>query len=91
MEKEALAVVFAVKHFRFYLLGHKFRVITDNSTLRWLHSVEPKGRHARRIMDLQEFIFDVQHRSGAGADKPTGLPGKAPVGPPKGGPNQKQT
>eukprot|EP00794_Sanderia_malayensis_P021278 gene21278-biopygen16313 len=64
MEKEALAVVFAAKHFRFYLLGHKFSVITDNSALRWLHSVEPKGRIARWIMDLQEFQFEVKHRPG---------------------------
>eukprot|EP00794_Sanderia_malayensis_P002386 gene2386-biopygen1273 len=64
MEKEALAVVFAAKHFRFYLLGHKFSVITDNSALRWLHSVEPKGQIARWIMDLQEFQFEVKHRPG---------------------------
>ena len=47
MEKEALAVVYAVKHFRVYLLGHKFTVITDNSALKWLHSLQPKGRTAR--------------------------------------------
>ena len=64
MEKEALAVVFAVKHFRFYLLGKRFSVITDNNALRWLHSLEPKGRIARWIMDLQEFEFDIQHRPG---------------------------
>ena len=64
IEKDALAVVFAVKHFRFYLLGKKYSVITDNSALRWLHSVEPKGGIARWIMDLQEFEFDIQHRPG---------------------------
>ena len=68
MEKEVLAVVFAVKHFRCYLLGTKFRVITDNSALKWLHSIEPKGRIARWIMDLQEFDFDVVHRPG-GSDQ----------------------
>ena len=57
-------MVFAVKHFPFYLLGKKFSVITDNNALRWLHSLEPKGRIARWIMDLQEFEFDVQHRPG---------------------------
>lgn len=34
MEKESLAVVTAMKHFRVYLLGRKFHVITDNSSLR---------------------------------------------------------
>ena len=33
MEKEALAVVFATNHFRVYLLGNKFKLITDNSAL----------------------------------------------------------
>ena len=64
MEKEALAIVFAVKHFRFYLLGRSFCIATDNSALRWLHSMEPKGRIARWIMDLQEFEFTIKHRSG---------------------------
>ena len=64
IEKEALAIVFAVKHFRFYLLGRKFCIVTDNSALRWLHSMEPKGRIARWIMDLQEFDFTVKHRPG---------------------------
>ena len=43
IEKEAFAIIFVVKHFRVYLLGKKFRVITDNNALRWLHSLEPKG------------------------------------------------
>ena len=64
MEKEALAVVFATKHFRVYLLGNKFKLITDNSALTWLHSLEPKGRIARWVMDLQEFEFEVTHRPG---------------------------
>ena len=65
MEKEAFAVVFAIKHFRFYLLGKQFHVVTDNNALRWLHSLEPKGRIARWLMDLQEFDFDIQHRPGS--------------------------
>ena len=64
MEKEALAVVFATQNFRVYLLGKPFQLITDNRALTWLHSLEPKGRIARWIMDLQEFSFTVQHRAG---------------------------
>ena len=62
MEKEALAVVFGTEHFRVYLLGNKFELVTDNSALKWLHSVTPKGHILRWIMDLQEFNFVVRHR-----------------------------
>ena len=64
MEKEALAIVFAVKHFRLYLLGRRFSIITDNSALRWLHSMESKGCIARWVMNLQDFDFTVTHRPG---------------------------
>ena len=46
-EKEALAVVFAVNYFPTCLLGRKFSYITDHSALRWLHSLEAKGRLVR--------------------------------------------
>ena len=65
MEKEVLAVVFATKHFSVYLLGRKFQLVTDNRALKWLHTIQPKGRIARWIMDLQEFDFSVTHRPGS--------------------------
>ena len=64
MENEASAVVFATQNFRVYLVGKPFQLITDNRALTWLHSLEPKDRFARWIMDLQEFSFTVQHRAG---------------------------
>ncbi|CAB4022215.1 Transposon Ty3-G Gag-Pol poly, partial [Paramuricea clavata] len=63
-EKEAFAVVFGKAHFRVYLLGRHFKLITDHSALRWLHTMEAKGRLARWIMDIQEFDFSVAHRAG---------------------------
>ena len=55
-EKGALAVVFGIGHFRVYLLGRHFKLITDHNALRWLHTMEAKGRLARWIMDLQRFF-----------------------------------
>ena len=63
-EKEAFAIQFGTQHFRVYLLGRKFTISTDHSALSWLHSMEPKGRIARWLMDLQEFDFEVKHRAG---------------------------
>ena len=81
-EKEALAVVFATDHFRAYLLGRHFTLFTDHSALRWLHSVEPKGRIGRWVMDLQEYDFAVFHRPGStngNADALSRLPLQEPL------------
>ena len=58
-EKKPMAVVFATDHFRAYLLGRKFTVVTDHHALGWVHSANPKGSLARWVMDLQEYSFDV--------------------------------
>ena len=65
MQKDALAVVVAVKHFRFHFLHKKFFVITDNNALYWLYSLEPNGKINCWIMDLQEFESTIQHRLGS--------------------------
>ena len=63
--KELLAVVTFVKHFRHYLLGRHFVVRTDHSSLQWLYNFkEPEGQTARWLESLQEFDFEVIHRSG---------------------------
>jgi transposase InsO family protein len=64
-ERECLAVVFATKIFRPYLLGRPFKAFTDHQALHWLlGQKEPKGRLARWVMLLQEFDFTVQYRPG---------------------------
>ena len=46
--KELLAVITSCEQFRYYLLGRKFTVITDHSSLRWLQRFkEPEGMVAR--------------------------------------------
>lgn len=63
--RELLAVVKTVQHFKKYLLGRKFLVRTDHAALKWLLQFKnPEGQVARWLEQLQEFNFEVEHRSG---------------------------
>ena len=63
--KEMLELVWAIKHFKFYLYGHPFIVRTDHAALKWPRSFkEPEGQVAQWIGKLQEYDFDVIHRAG---------------------------
>lgn len=65
-EKELLAVMDSIHHFRGYIDGSKFTVITDHSSLKWLISLNnPSGRLARWASRISQFSFDVIHRKGA--------------------------
>ncbi|GJX89516.1 reverse transcriptase domain-containing protein [Tanacetum coccineum] len=59
-EKEMLAVVYAFKKFRSYLVMNKFTVYTDHSALKYLFAKkDSKARLLRWVLLLQEFDFDV--------------------------------
>lgn len=64
-EQECLAVVWAVKQFRCYLYGRKFKVLTDCRALKWLMNArDPSSRLSRWNLLLQEYNFEVEHRAG---------------------------
>ena len=64
-EKEGLALVWSVKHFRIYLHGEKFTIVTDHAALYWLmHLKEATNRLARWSMYIQTFTFEIIHRKG---------------------------
>lgn len=64
-ELETLAVVNAVKHFRQYLHGRKFTVVTDCSSLQSTRrKLDLTPRVHRWWAFLQGFDFDIVHRSG---------------------------
>jgi len=64
-EKECLAVVWGIKHFRSYLFGAKFDVVTDHSALKWLMTIkDPTGRLARWGIYLQAYDMTIIHRAG---------------------------
>ena len=63
--KEMLALVDSLRHFRCYILGRKFKVLTDLSALKWLKTFkEPVGQVARWIKRLAEYKFDIEHCPG---------------------------
>ena len=61
--RELLAVVTFTQHFRSFLLGRPFTLLTDHGSLTWLTNFkEPQGQMARWLERLQEFEFNIVHR-----------------------------
>lgn len=64
-ERELLAIVYGIEHFREYVDGSEFTVITDHSALQWLHNLKnPSGKLARWIIRLSQYNFNIVHRKG---------------------------
>ena len=65
IEKELLAIMFCVKHFRPYLYGRKFTLVTDHRPLVWLHGLkDPASRLARWRIELSEYEYDIAYKPG---------------------------
>lgn len=64
-ELEVLAVVTALKKFRVYLFGTKFKLITDCSALqKTMNKKDLAPRVARWAMLMEEYNYEIEHRSG---------------------------
>ena len=64
-QKELLAVVTFLQHFKQYLIGSPFTIRKDNSALTWLQNFkQPEGQLARWLEKLQEFQFTIIHHPG---------------------------
>ena len=60
-----LAIVEAVKHFRPYIFGRHFTVLTNHSALsKCLKTSNPSSRLTRWILNLQEYNFSIDWRPG---------------------------
>ena len=74
MEKECLAVVKAIQHFKIYLTGVRFRVYTDHACLRSIQEIgDTNGRLARWSIFLQQHDFEIVHRPGTTHGNADGL------------------
>jgi hypothetical protein len=80
-ERETLAVVVALEHWRCYLEnGKQFTVYTDHSALKWFLSLNnPTGRLARWGVRLSAFNFELKHRRGVDNVIPDALSRAIPV------------
>ena len=72
LEKEALAIVYALRKFHYYLWGQNdFNVVTDHKPLLGIFSPDKNippmssGRIQRWSLLLQAYKFTLRHRSGA--------------------------
>jgi hypothetical protein len=59
-EREGLAMIYALKNFRHYLLGSHFKFFTDHSALKYLvNKPVLEGRIYRWLLIFQEFSYEV--------------------------------
>ena len=74
IEKECLAIVWALGFFYPYLYGQHFVVETDHQPLKWLQQMKNKNQRLTRwALSLQPFKCDIRHRAGAEHKNADGL------------------
>lgn len=66
IEKELLAIVWAVKYFRPYLYGRYFKIQTDHRPLIYLFNMkDPSSRLMKFRLALEEYDFEVEYLKGS--------------------------
>lgn len=65
-ELETLSIIYALRRFRTYLLGIKFKIITDCQALSLtLNKKETNPRIARWVLEMQNYDYVLEHRPGS--------------------------
>ncbi|CAI5994784.1 unnamed protein product [Closterium sp. NIES-64] len=73
-EGEGLTAVWGITHFKVYLQGRHFTLVTDHQPLLWLMThQELTGRNARWAIKLLGFDFEIRHRPGKTLQHADGL------------------
>ena len=73
-EQECLAVVESVRHFKVYLSGAPFTIMTDHRSLIYLDRMKDEsGRLTRWSLSLQPYLFNIVHRLGVKHQNADGL------------------
>jgi hypothetical protein len=83
IERELLAIIWSVKHFRHYIYGQKIILQTDHSPLKWLMShKDSSSRLMRWALQLQEYNIQIDYKPGRinrNADALSRIPYESPI------------
>ena len=73
-EKEMLAVLKAIRHFKYYIEFNELTIYSDHHALQYLMNMKVmSGRLSRWILELQPFVNKIQHRAGINMTVPDAL------------------
>lgn len=65
IEKEGLAIKWALDSLRYYLMGREFILETDHRALTWINTIKDQNaRMTRWYLSLQPFKFHVRYKAG---------------------------
>ncbi|CAM4623274.1 unnamed protein product, partial [Caretta caretta] len=74
VERECLAVKWAMETLRYYLLVRRFTLVTDHAPLQWMQrNKEKNARVTRWLLFLQPFQFTIQYQAGSHHGNADGL------------------
>lgn len=64
-EKEMLAVIKSIRHFRYYIEFNELTIISDHYALQYILNMQVlTGRLARWVLELQPYVNKIKHRAG---------------------------
>ncbi|CAL2229891.1 unnamed protein product [Prunus armeniaca] len=73
-DKEMMAVVHAVEHWRPYLLGRKFKILTDHQTIRYfLEQRITTTTQEKWLLKLLGYNYEIEYRAGKNNAGPDAL------------------
>lgn len=76
---EFLAILYSVNHFRQFLYGREFTIITDHEALQYIKNVkDPGSRLSKLLLQLSEYSYSIKYTSGRFMSVPDAL-SRAPL------------
>lgn len=66
IELEAYAILLAIRHFKVYLYGRKFILLSDCKSLKYLKTLDsPANRLSRWLLELSNYDYQFEHIKGS--------------------------